>query len=320
MQGCGQAGSVVVPEQDVEYRRLVAQQIVIDPVVPDQVVGPHPGKYLGHVSAFQNAVLIGHAPGGLDRTLVGKQRDLCLDAGVQHADQQGEGVYLLFLQRSVVAQQGRCGNAAGAGAEHAQILAAGDFQDDVDGFLQRFDIGRQAPFTLGLGRVAPAHHKGLHVIGNQIAGQTLFRRKIEYVELVDLRRHDKNRPFVDLFGQGLVLDQFQHFVAEHHRALGHRQVLAHFEGIHVDLAGHAAVVGDVLRHMGQTVENALATGFEEALDRRRIERSVGRRHRFGQQRYHELGAGHVLSRQIGGGDPLIQFRTPGQVALHVTAI
>src|SRR5471032_2899890 len=49
VEGGGQACGVVVPEQDIEHRRLVAQQVVVDPIVPYQVIGSHPGKYLGHV-------------------------------------------------------------------------------------------------------------------------------------------------------------------------------------------------------------------------------------------------------------------------------
>src|SRR3990167_11392956 len=42
----GQARGVVVPVEDVEHRRFIAEQVVVDPVVPDQVVGAHPGEHL----------------------------------------------------------------------------------------------------------------------------------------------------------------------------------------------------------------------------------------------------------------------------------
>jgi hypothetical protein len=50
-----QAGRVPVPEQDVERRRVLSQEVVVDPVVPDQVVGAEPGEHLGHVVARQDA-------------------------------------------------------------------------------------------------------------------------------------------------------------------------------------------------------------------------------------------------------------------------
>jgi hypothetical protein len=39
VQGGGQARVVVVPVEDVERRRFFAQQVVVDEVAPDQVVG-----------------------------------------------------------------------------------------------------------------------------------------------------------------------------------------------------------------------------------------------------------------------------------------
>jgi hypothetical protein len=44
VQSCGQGRRVVVPVQDVEGRRGVAHQVVVHPVVPDEVVGAQPGE------------------------------------------------------------------------------------------------------------------------------------------------------------------------------------------------------------------------------------------------------------------------------------
>ncbi len=104
MQGSGQARGVIVPEQNIEYRRLIAQQVIVHPVVPDQIVGAHPGEDLRHVLALQDTALIGHAPRRFDGFFVSKERDLGLDTGVQDADQQGEGADFLLFQGCVVAQ------------------------------------------------------------------------------------------------------------------------------------------------------------------------------------------------------------------------
>ncbi|MNP32267.1 hypothetical protein D3C76_1254370 [compost metagenome] len=88
-----------------------------------------------------------------------------------------------------MAEQGDCGDPAGAGAEHVQVGAAGDLQDHVDGFLERFDVGSQTPFTLRFGRVAPTDDEGLQAALQAEARQALLRRQVEDVELVDLRRH-----------------------------------------------------------------------------------------------------------------------------------
>ncbi|MNM85645.1 hypothetical protein D3C81_977700 [compost metagenome] len=123
-----------------------------------------------------------------------------------------------------------------------------------------------------------------------------------------------------LFGDGAVLDQFQHIVAVHHRAFAGAQVLAHFEGIHVHLAGHAAVVDHVLGQVGQAIEQALAAGFEEAFDRSRVGQGIGRRHGLGHQVDDELAAADVLGRQVAVADPVLQLLAPGQVGLQVAAV
>lgn len=55
MQLRRQPGRIVVPVKDVKSRRCVAQQVVVDPVVPHQIVGSHPGKDAAHFLACQHA-------------------------------------------------------------------------------------------------------------------------------------------------------------------------------------------------------------------------------------------------------------------------
>ena len=42
-----QAGSVIVPIQNIEYRGFIAHQVIVDYIIPDQVIGSHPVEYLG---------------------------------------------------------------------------------------------------------------------------------------------------------------------------------------------------------------------------------------------------------------------------------
>ncbi|MCY1433816.1 hypothetical protein D9M71_498550 [compost metagenome] len=72
--------------------------------------------------------------------------------------------------------------------------------------------------------------------------------------------------------------------------------------------------------MGEAVEQALAAGLEEALDRGRVAQGIGRRHGLGQQADDELAAADVFRRQVAAGDPVLQFAAPGQVGLHVAAV
>ncbi|MNO75742.1 hypothetical protein D3C76_667990 [compost metagenome] len=219
-----------------------------------------------------------------------------------------------------MAEQRDHGDRPGTGAEQVEVVAAGDRQHHVDGFLERLDVGGEAPFALRRGRVAPAHGEGLQAAAHGIADQALFRRQVEHVVLVDLRGHHQQRALVDAFGERLVLDQLQHFVAEHHRALGGGQVAADLEGRLVHLAGHAAVLDQVLDQLREAVQHALAAGIQQALERRRIGQGVGRRQGVGEQADEELAAAGVLLGQVAAGDPLVQRTGPGQVALHVAAV
>ncbi len=55
VQGGRQPGGIRVPVQNVEGLRRPALQVVVDPVVPDQVVGPQPGEHLGERPPVQVA-------------------------------------------------------------------------------------------------------------------------------------------------------------------------------------------------------------------------------------------------------------------------
>ena len=72
--------------------------------------------------------------------------------------------------------------------------------------------------------------------------------------------------------------------------------------------------------MAEAVQQALAAGLEEALDRRRVAQAVGRRHRLGQQVDDELATTDVLRRQVAVADPAVQLLAPGQVGLHVALV
>ncbi len=52
------AGGVGVPDQDVEGGRPLAQQVVVDPVVPDQVIGTQPGEDAGQRLAVEVALAL----------------------------------------------------------------------------------------------------------------------------------------------------------------------------------------------------------------------------------------------------------------------
>jgi len=73
VQPSGQPGGVGVPVQDVERRRRPALQVVVHPVVPDQVVGPEPGEHLGQRPSVQVAAAAGGEDGGDLEALPGQE-------------------------------------------------------------------------------------------------------------------------------------------------------------------------------------------------------------------------------------------------------
>ncbi|MCY1420417.1 hypothetical protein D9M71_360370 [compost metagenome] len=236
---------------------------------------------------------------------------------VEQADQVGGAGDLAQLPaRLQVALQRGHGQAAGAGAQQVDAAAAADRAAGLDGLVHSLDVGRQPPFAVARVGVAPADDEQLDVVLQRVLHEALFRRQIEDVVLVDLRRHHQQRPGVQVLAQRLVLDQFEDVVAEHHRARRGGEVAADLEGVPVHLAGHAAVVAQVAEQMAHALEQALAAGVEQLLHRQRVGQAVGRRHRVGELRQQEARACAVVLVQVALVDPGEQLLLPGQVALQ----
>ncbi|MNR13430.1 hypothetical protein D3C85_1298370 [compost metagenome] len=217
-------------------------------------------------------------------------------------------------------QQRGHGAATGAGSEGVQVGTAGYCKNCVDRFLQGFYVAGKPPFTLCLARIAPTDSEGLDTAVEEKTDQALLRRQIKQVELVDLWRYHQQWTRLHLLGTGLVLDQLQHVVAKHHRTFGDAQIVAHLESRLVHLARHAAVFDQVPDQLRETIQNALAAGFKEALERCRVGQGVGRRHRLGQQANDELTTMSILLAKVAGADPVVHLLTPGQVSLHVATV
>ncbi|MCY1503148.1 hypothetical protein D9M68_372660 [compost metagenome] len=176
-----------------------------------------------------------------------------------------------------MALQGGDGQPAGAGAHQVDRLAAGDGATGVERLLQRLHIVRQAALAMARVRVAPAQHEHLEAVIQRVLDEALLGRQVEDVVLVDLRRHDQQRAQVLLFAPRLVLDQFQQFIAEHYGTRGGGDIPAELEGRLADLAGHTAVVSQVVHQVTQAVDQAEPAGVEDLLDRQRVEQAVGGR-------------------------------------------
>ena len=114
-----------------------------------------------------------------------------------------------------------------------------------------------------------------------------------------------------------VLNELEGFAAEDHRARRDGEILADLEFPIVHLARHAEIVGQVVDEILHAVQQALAAGFGNALQRSRVaEQRIGRRESFGEQLQHEAGALAVLGGRVGAIEHAIQHRAPGDEALH----
>ena len=207
MQGGRQARVVVVPVENVEGRWLLAQQVVVDPVVPHQIVGAHPGKHPAHVASIQHASLVGAALGRFQGLLIHQQAGRGVHLCIQQADQVGAAGNLAQLALGLQVALKRChGEAAGAGADEVDLLAAGDGAAGIAGFFDRLYVGRKSPLAVPGIRIAPGNGKHLQAVFQGVLNEALFRAEIEDIELVDLRRHDQQGAWVLLFAHRLVLD------------------------------------------------------------------------------------------------------------------
>ena len=103
-----------------------------------------------------------------------------------------------------------------------------------------------------------------------VADQRVLGLQVQDVKLVDAGRYDEKRLLKHLRRQGLVFEQLEEFVLEHHCALGGRDVLPDREHA---LVGHrhmalTQVMDEVLQPFG----NALALGLDCQLLRFGVER------------------------------------------------
>src|SRR5262249_51739674 len=98
----------------------------------------------------------------------------------------------------------------------------------------------------------------------------LCGRKIEDIELVDLRRRDQERSFVNLMSNGLILDELHDRAAIDDRTLRDRQISTHTEFPPIDLGRQATVMDEVGDKILDAVHEALSAGINKLLQRREI--------------------------------------------------
>ena len=265
----GQVGAVGVPVEEIEGRRLPAAQVVVDHVGPDQIVGAQAGEHEGEVLPGQDAAGADGRLARRDARLVDEQADLTRLREIQHRREERRARHQLrFLLRQNGERRAQQGS-ADAKPQGVDLIALGDF-------LRYAQRGEHAvlevivPAESALRRldVAPGHHEYGVARRHRMGDERILGLQIEDVELVDARRDHHQRTRRDLRGGGLVLDQLDQLVLEHHVAGRHRQVAADLEGSFVGLADAALL--HVAQQVGQAARQALAARRQRLAQRIRV--------------------------------------------------
>src|SRR5262249_10283907 len=124
--------------------------------------------------------------------------------------------------------------------------------------------------TFGGRGILPADGKGRQIALQGELNNAFFGRKIEDIELVDLRRRDQERPFVNLMSKGLILDELHDRAAIDDRTRRRRQISTHTEFPRIDLGRQPTVMDEVGDKILNAVHDALSAGINELLQRRGI--------------------------------------------------
>ena len=178
-----------------------------------------------------------------------------------------------------------------------QQRAADAIADDVGiahagGLLHRVQRGEDAVAHVvleGLLREAavgidPGRHEHGVALADQPADEAILGPQIEDVEFVDPGREDQQRPLIDLLRRRIVLQQFDHLVAEHHLAGRGGDILADLEGVGRLADGKLALAAlDIVEQIVQTLDQILAVRLQRGAQHFGIgEEEIGGRDRVGE--------------------------------------
>ncbi len=230
-------GRIRIPVEQVEGRRRLALQVVVDRVGPDQVVRPEHVEGARHPRTVEIA-----GPGHLlldraDLLLVDEDREL---AGLREIDlrrEEGRALDALVAHRRHIGQRHAEQRAADAVADRRDLLFPGRLLDRVERGEDAFaHIALEILGGVARIRIDPGNAEDGQPLRHAPADEALLRVEVEDVELVDPGRHDQQRPLQHLWRRGRVLDQLDDLVAEDDLARCRRDIDTDLEGAAVGLA------------------------------------------------------------------------------------
>ena len=317
MQRGRQPGGVGVPEQDVECRRLLAEQVVVHPVVPDEVPRAEPGEDLGEGAPVQVALASRRLLGQLCRARAHQRRRPAGALVVEHRDEQRERGQPVLLSGAgeVPGRQGG-EDAAGADAGERDLLRFGQPFGGVHGLEDRPHVGVGVPVGVDRLRVPPGHHEHLLALTHQVLHQAAAGREVDRVELVDRRRDEQQGHGTDLGCLRRVPDELEDLGPQDDGARCGRDVPAELEGGAVDHLGDPRRRGHVGDEVLGPTDEIQPAAVDHRLGRGGVEeRDVARGERLHEVLDEEACAFVVPPVEIGVGDQAIGSPTGREVGL-----
>src|SRR5262249_53159393 len=171
--------------------------------------------------------------------------------------------------------------------------------------------------TFGRRGILPADGKGRQIAFQGELNNALFGRKIEDIELVDLRWRDQERPLVNLMSEGLILDELHNRAAIDDRTGRGRQISTHAEFPRIDLGRQATVMDEVGDKILYAVHEALTASFDKFLQRRGISNeSVGGQQRAKNEQKKEVHPPRIALAHLCRVDKSVERAAPAQIARH----
>ena len=249
VQRAGQVGAVGVPRQDVERRRLVAHQLVVDPVVEDQVVGAHPGEHGAHLPAVMTPLRRERGRAKREQPRRGERADR---RARRPKSSRVTANDMLCTRSSPVAARWLSSVVVMMPPAQKPIMLTSWLpvisRTASMASSTRARVGVEVPVGLLGGRVAPADQEHLQALADGVLDEAAARAQVEEVEAADRRRDDEQRPLrTPARWLGLVLDAARATSSRcDDRAGVTREVAAHLERVRVDLRRHPAVVPQVV--------------------------------------------------------------------------
>ena len=276
----GQVGHITVPVEQVEGRIVLAQQVIVDHVVPDQVGAAQQVEGRRHVPPVEIAIG-GHRLDHAELRIVDEIEQLARFLEIHLRGEEGRARDLVLLAAAV--EQRKRGRQRGPRHAIADGVDRGHVQPRAD-MVDRIDLRADVivPHHVAhacIGRF-PADHEHRHALFDRPAHEALLRVEVEDIEAVDPRREDHQRRFHHRVGGRRILDQLVERGFVHDLARRHRDVLAEHESAVVGVAQlPAPQVGKQVLHAAHQI---VAARLQRPLHHHRVEqREIGRAGRLG---------------------------------------